>query len=87
MATDLHDLDEVDPGTRDLRVKAARRAGLRLDDLMLAQSLEGASYALGMAERRRHDHCLHHEAGNMLSFPASQRADAQSHEETERGTA
>jgi aspartyl-tRNA(Asn)/glutamyl-tRNA(Gln) amidotransferase subunit A len=45
--------DQVDAETRDLCVKAARRAGLRLDDLMLAQLLEGAPYALGMVERLR----------------------------------
>ena len=39
--------DHVDAETRDLCVKAARRAGLPLDDLMLAQLLEGAPYALG----------------------------------------
>src|SRR6185436_2446178 len=33
--------DQVDAETRDLCVKAARRAGLPLDDLMLAQMLEG----------------------------------------------
>jgi hypothetical protein len=34
-------------------VKAARRAGIQLDDLMLAQLLEGAPYALGMVRRLR----------------------------------
>src|SRR5687767_8499385 len=38
-------VDRVDADTRDLCVKAARRAGLQLDDLMLAQLLEGAPYA------------------------------------------
>ena len=68
--------DEVDAGTRDLCVKAARRAGLRLDDLMLAQLLEGAPYALGMAERLRRDHGLHHEPANIFSVPASWLGDA-----------
>src|SRR6266481_6145217 len=69
--------DRVDAGTRDLCVKAARRAGLRLDDLMLAQLFEGAPYALGMAERLRRDHGLHHEPANIFSFPASWLGDAQ----------
>ncbi|MGH7416172.1 MAG: amidase, partial [Candidatus Rokuibacteriota bacterium] len=51
--------DHVDAGTRDLCAQAARRAGLQLDDLMLAQLLEGAPYALGMAERLRRDHGIH----------------------------
>ncbi len=55
--------------TRDLCVKAARRAGLRLDDLMLAQMLEGAPHALAMVERLRRDHGLHHEPANVFSFP------------------
>ena len=63
--------DQVDAPTRDLCVKAARRAGLRLDDLMLAQLFEGAPYALGMVERLRRDHALHHEPANVFSFPAT----------------
>jgi len=47
--------DRVDGATRDLCVKAATRAGLQLDDLMLAQLLEGAPYALGMVRRLRRD--------------------------------
>jgi len=43
--------DQVDAETRDLCVKGARRAGVQLDDLMLAQLLEGAPYALGMVQR------------------------------------
>jgi hypothetical protein len=38
---------------------------------MLAQLLEGAPYALGMVERLRRDHGLHHEPANVFSFPAS----------------
>jgi len=64
-------VDQTDAETRDLAVKAARRAGLSLDDLMLAQLLEGAPYALGMARRLRRDHDLHHEPANIFSFPAS----------------
>jgi aspartyl-tRNA(Asn)/glutamyl-tRNA(Gln) amidotransferase subunit A len=45
--------DQVDADTRDLCVTAARRAGIPLDDLMLAQLLEGAPYALGMVRRLR----------------------------------
>jgi aspartyl-tRNA(Asn)/glutamyl-tRNA(Gln) amidotransferase subunit A len=61
--------DRVDPETRDLGVKAARRAGLQLDDLMLAQLLEGAPYALEMVRRLRRDHDLAHEPANVFSFP------------------
>lgn len=61
--------DQVDAETRDLCVKSARRAGLQLDDLMLAQLLEGAPYALGMVRRLRRDHDPHHEPANVFSFP------------------
>ena len=57
--------------TRDLCVKAARRAGLELDDLMLEQLFEGAPYALGMVQRLRRDHDVHHEPANVFSFPVS----------------
>jgi aspartyl-tRNA(Asn)/glutamyl-tRNA(Gln) amidotransferase subunit A len=63
--------DQADAETRDLCVKAARRAGLRLDDLMLAQLLEGAPYALGMVRRLRRDHDVHHEPANVFTFPPS----------------
>jgi aspartyl-tRNA(Asn)/glutamyl-tRNA(Gln) amidotransferase subunit A len=62
-------VDQLDAGTRDLCAKAARRAGLQLDDLMLAQLLEGAPYALEMAQRLRRDHGLHHEPANVFTFP------------------
>ena len=65
-------VDAGDPATRDLCAKAARRAGLRLDDVMLAQLLEGAPYALAMVQRLRRDHDLHHEPANVFSLPASQ---------------
>jgi aspartyl-tRNA(Asn)/glutamyl-tRNA(Gln) amidotransferase subunit A len=68
--------DQLDPDTRDLCVKAARRAGLRLDDLMLAQLLEGAPYALGMVARLRRDHDPHHEPANVFSLPPSVLGDA-----------
>jgi aspartyl-tRNA(Asn)/glutamyl-tRNA(Gln) amidotransferase subunit A len=61
--------DRVDGETRDLCVKAARRAGLQLDEPMLAQLLEGAPYALGMVRRLRRDHDLGHEPANVFSFP------------------
>ena len=64
-------VDRVDAATRDLCVKAAKRAGLPLDDLMLAQLLEGAPYALAMVQRLRRDHGLHHEPANVFSFPSS----------------
>jgi aspartyl-tRNA(Asn)/glutamyl-tRNA(Gln) amidotransferase subunit A len=62
--------DAADGATRDLCVKAAARAGLPLDDLMLAQLLEGAPYALGMAQRIRRDHDPHHEPSTVFSFPS-----------------
>jgi aspartyl-tRNA(Asn)/glutamyl-tRNA(Gln) amidotransferase subunit A len=52
--------DQVDAETRDLCVKGALRAGIQLDDLMLAQLLEGAPYALGMVRRLRRDHGIYH---------------------------
>ena len=61
--------DRVDAETRDLCVKAARRAGLQLDDVMLAQLLEGAPYALEMVRKLRRDHDLRHEPANVFSFP------------------
>jgi len=62
---------QPDAGMRDRCAKAAGRAGLRLDDLMIAQLLEGAPYALGMAERLRRDHGPHHEPANIFTFPVS----------------
>ena len=81
--------DQVDAGMRDLCAKAARGAGLRLDDLMLAQLLEGAPYALGMVERLRRDHGLHHEPANIFSFPSTRLGDptSGSSETRERKTA
>ncbi len=64
---------EVGADTRDLCVRAARRAGLALDDLMLAQLLEGAPYALAMVERLRRDHDVHHEPSTVRSLPSSRR--------------
>jgi len=64
-------VDRVDGETRDLCVKAAKRAGLQLDDLMLAQLLEGAPYALAMVQRLRRDHDVHHEPANVFSFPTT----------------
>ena len=63
--------DPANAATRDLCVTAARRAGLRLDEPTLAQLLEGAPYALGMVERLRRDHGVHHEPANVFSFPAA----------------
>jgi aspartyl-tRNA(Asn)/glutamyl-tRNA(Gln) amidotransferase subunit A len=60
---------EVESATRDLCVTAARRAGLPLDDLMLAQLLEGAPYALAVVQRLLRDHDVHHEPANVFSFP------------------
>ena len=61
--------DQTDARTRELCALTARRAGLRLDELMLTQLFEGAPYALGMAERLRRDHGIHHEPANIFSFP------------------
>ena len=63
--------DPADAATADLCATAARRAGLRLDDLMLSQLLEGAPYALGMVQRLRRDHAPPHEPANVFSFPPS----------------
>jgi aspartyl-tRNA(Asn)/glutamyl-tRNA(Gln) amidotransferase subunit A len=63
--------DPADAATRDLCVKSARHAGLELDDLMMAQLLEGAPYALAMRQRLRRDHDPHHEPANVFSFPPS----------------
>jgi aspartyl-tRNA(Asn)/glutamyl-tRNA(Gln) amidotransferase subunit A len=52
--------DQADAATRDLCVKSALRAGLQLDDLMLAQLLEGAPYALDMVRRFRNGLGLDH---------------------------
>jgi aspartyl-tRNA(Asn)/glutamyl-tRNA(Gln) amidotransferase subunit A len=52
--------DQADAETRDLCVKAALRAGVQLDDLMLAQLLEGATYALDMVRRFRRDQAIDH---------------------------
>jgi aspartyl-tRNA(Asn)/glutamyl-tRNA(Gln) amidotransferase subunit A len=65
--------EQTDARTRALCEMAARRAGLELDDLVMAQLLEGAPYALRMVERLRRDHGLHHEPANVFSFPASRR--------------
>jgi aspartyl-tRNA(Asn)/glutamyl-tRNA(Gln) amidotransferase subunit A len=65
----LSGADGGDAATRDLCVKAAARAGLQFDDLMLAQLFEGAPYALAMVERLRRDHDVHHEPANVFSFP------------------
>src|SRR3989441_468095 len=63
--------DQVDAETRDLCGKSARRAGAQAAGLMLAQLLEGAPYALGMARRLRRDHDPHHEPATVFSFPPS----------------
>src|SRR6185503_17068966 len=63
--------DRSDGATRDLCVAAARRAGLRLDDQMLAQLFEGAPHALAMAARLRRDHDPSHELANVFTFPPS----------------
>lgn len=63
--------DQVEADTRDLCVKAARKAGLQLDELMLAQLVEGAPFALRMVERLRRDHDPQHEPANVFTFPPS----------------
>ena len=69
--------DPADAGLRDVCARAARRAGLQLDDTMLAQLLEGAPHALAMVERLRRDHDPHHEPANIFSFPAARLGDTQ----------
>jgi aspartyl-tRNA(Asn)/glutamyl-tRNA(Gln) amidotransferase subunit A len=67
--------DAGDGALRDRCAQAARRAGLRLDDLMLAQLVEGAPHALAMTERLRRDHGLAHEPANVFTFPPTRLAD------------
>jgi aspartyl-tRNA(Asn)/glutamyl-tRNA(Gln) amidotransferase subunit A len=67
--------DAGDGVLRDRCAQAARRAGLRLDDLMLAQLVEGAPHALAMTERLRRDHGLAHEPANVFTFPPTRLAD------------
>jgi aspartyl-tRNA(Asn)/glutamyl-tRNA(Gln) amidotransferase subunit A len=47
------DASTVDPSTRDLAARAAKRAGLALDDRQMEILFEGAPYALAMADRLR----------------------------------
>jgi len=61
--------DQPDGAVRDLCVKAAKQAGLQLDDLALAQLLEGAPHALRMVRQLRRDHDVAHEPANVFSFP------------------
>jgi aspartyl-tRNA(Asn)/glutamyl-tRNA(Gln) amidotransferase subunit A len=63
--------DHVGAETRDRCAQGARRAGLELDELMLAQLLEGAPYALAMVQRLRRDHDLRHEPASVFSIPPS----------------
>ena len=56
---------------RDRCLRAARAAGLTLEELHVAQLMEGAPYALAMVQRLRRDHDPHHEPSVVFSFPAS----------------
>jgi aspartyl-tRNA(Asn)/glutamyl-tRNA(Gln) amidotransferase subunit A len=67
--------DQADPRLREQCARAARRAGLVLDDLVLAQLCEGAPHALAMAERLRRDHGLAHEPANVFTFPPTRLGD------------
>jgi aspartyl-tRNA(Asn)/glutamyl-tRNA(Gln) amidotransferase subunit A len=67
--------DQADARLREQCAQAARRAGLALDDLMLAQLCEGAPYALKMVERLRRDHGLAHEPANVFTFPPARLGD------------
>jgi aspartyl-tRNA(Asn)/glutamyl-tRNA(Gln) amidotransferase subunit A len=69
----LSGMPDVDAETRDLCITAASRAGLRIDDLMLAQLMEGAPHALAMVRRLRRDHDLQHEPAHVFSLPPSVR--------------
>lgn len=62
--------DQTDARTRDACAYAAQRAGLQLNDTQFAQLLEGAPYALAMAQRLRRDHNYANEPANIFSFPA-----------------
>jgi aspartyl-tRNA(Asn)/glutamyl-tRNA(Gln) amidotransferase subunit A len=62
---------DADAALRDRCARAARAAGVPLDDLLLAQMLEGAPYALRMAERLRRDHEPHHGPSTVFTFPSS----------------
>jgi aspartyl-tRNA(Asn)/glutamyl-tRNA(Gln) amidotransferase subunit A len=68
-------VDQADPRLREQCAQAARRAGLVLDDLMLAQLCEGAPHALAMVERLRRDHGLSHEPANVFTFPPARLGD------------
>jgi hypothetical protein len=43
---------------------------------MLTQLFEGAPHALGMVERLRRDHGLHHQPANIFTFPNRERETA-----------
>jgi len=63
--------NQADAATREACAHAAQRAGLTLNEEQFAQLLEGAPYALSMANRLRRDHGYTDEPANVFSFPAS----------------
>jgi aspartyl-tRNA(Asn)/glutamyl-tRNA(Gln) amidotransferase subunit A len=63
--------DQTDAATRAACAYAAQRAGLTLDERQFAQLLEGAPYALAMAQRLQRDHGYTDEPANVFRFPAN----------------
>lgn len=62
-------MPDMDAGTRDLVLGMARRAGLRLNDTQQAILLEGAPYALAMADRIHKDRNRMDEPALIFRFP------------------
>jgi aspartyl-tRNA(Asn)/glutamyl-tRNA(Gln) amidotransferase subunit A len=62
---------QTEATTREACLHAAQRAGLTLNDEQFAQLLEGAPYALGMAQRLRRSHSYVDEPANVFRFPAN----------------
>jgi aspartyl-tRNA(Asn)/glutamyl-tRNA(Gln) amidotransferase subunit A len=63
--------DQVETATRKACAYAAQRAGLTLDDEHFAQLLEGAPYALAMAQRLRRNQRYGDEPANTFRFPSN----------------
>jgi len=63
------DASSVDAATRDLALRMAHRAGLRLDERQMAILLEAAPHALAMANRVRKDRDRFEEPALVFRFP------------------
>jgi aspartyl-tRNA(Asn)/glutamyl-tRNA(Gln) amidotransferase subunit A len=61
--------EPADPALQDLCAKSLKNAGIRFDDQMLAQMLEGAPFALAMVKRLRRDHEPGHEPAHVCRPP------------------